>query len=97
MTSSALYDYFGSLLTPLQIKGPMMAFLLLIVIALVIALPAGWIIVGNLLKQFANRIDLSAGVFIAIAAGALIIALITVTFQAVKASLVNPAAALKME
>jgi ABC-type lipoprotein release transport system permease subunit len=64
---------------------------------LVIALPAGWIIVGNLLKQFASRIDMSVPVFAGIAAGAVIISLITVTFQAIKASLINPAEALKVE
>jgi len=72
-------------------------YLLLIVIVLVIALPAGWIIVETLLKQFASRIDLSISIFAAIGAGALIIALFTVTFQAVKASYINPATALKME
>lgn len=72
-------------------------FVLLILISLAIALPAGWIIVGNLLKQFASRIDISVPIFAGIAAGALIISLITVTFQAIKASLINPAEALKVE
>ncbi len=72
-------------------------YLLLVVIALVIALPAGWIIVENLLKQFASRIDLSIPIFTGIAAGSLIIALFTVSFQAFKASLINPAEALKVE
>lgn len=72
-------------------------FMLLILISLVIALPAGWIIVTNLLKQFASRIDMKMSVFIFIAAGTLIIALVTVIFQAFKASLINPATALKVE
>ena len=72
-------------------------FLILILISLVIALPAGWIIVENLLKQFASRIDLSVPVFAGIAAGALAVALFTVSFQAFKSSLVNPAVALKIE
>ena len=72
-------------------------FLGLILISLIIALPAGWIIAGNLLKQFASRIDMSVLVFTAIAAGAMIIALVTVSFQAFKASLINPAIALKVE
>lgn len=72
-------------------------YLLLVVIALVIALPAGWIIVENLLKQFASRIDLNILIFAGIAAGTLFIALVTVTFQAIKASLINPAEALKVE
>ncbi len=72
-------------------------YLLLVVIALVIALPAGWVIVDNLLKQFASRIDLSILIFAGIAAGSLIIALATVTLQAIRASLINPAEALKVE
>ena len=72
-------------------------FLLLILISLIIALPAGWIIVANLLKQFASRIEMKISVFVIIAAGTLIIALATVIFQAVKASLINPALALKFE
>jgi ABC-type antimicrobial peptide transport system permease subunit len=72
-------------------------YLLLVVIALVIALPAGWIIVENLLKQFASRIDLSIIIFVLIATGALFLALVTVTFQAFKASGINPAKALKVE
>jgi putative ABC transport system permease protein len=75
----------------------MKEYLLLVVIALVIALPAGWIIVDNLLKQFASRIDLSILIFAGIAAGTLIITLVTVTFQAVKASSINPSEALKVE
>jgi putative ABC transport system permease protein len=72
-------------------------FMILILISLVIALPAGWIIVENLLKQFASRIDLSIFIFAGIAAGAIITGLITVSFQAFKASLINPAEALKVE
>jgi len=72
-------------------------FMLLILISLAIALPAGWIIVENLLKQFASRIDMSIFVFAGIAAGAIVIAIVTVSFQAFKASRINPAEALKVE
>lgn len=72
-------------------------FMVLILISLVIALPAGWIIVENLLKQFASRIDVNVLIFAGIASGALIIALITVSFQAFRASAINPAEALKVE
>ncbi len=72
-------------------------FMVLIFISLVIALPAGWIIVEILLRQFANRIDMSVPVFGVIAVCALSVALITVSFQAFKSSLVNPAVALKVE
>jgi ABC-type antimicrobial peptide transport system permease subunit len=72
-------------------------FLILILFSLVIALPAGWILVENLLKQFASRIEITAPVFAGIAAGSIIIALFTVCFQAFKASIINPAVALKVE
>jgi len=72
-------------------------FLILILISLVIALPAGWIIVENLLKQFASRIEITVLVFAGIAAGSMIIALFTVSFQAFRASIINPAVALKVE
>jgi putative ABC transport system permease protein len=72
-------------------------FLILILISLVIALPAGWIITGNLLKQFASRIDLSLMVFAAIAGASIIVSLVTVSFHAYKALLINPAEALKVE
>ena len=72
-------------------------FLLPVLISIVIAIPVGWIIVENLLKQFAYRINLSIAVFSAIAAGAIVIAVLTVSIQAYKASGINPAEALKVE
>jgi putative ABC transport system permease protein len=72
-------------------------YLLLVLVSIVIALPLGWIIVTDMLKQFAYRIDLSIYVFAGIASGAIMIALITVSFQAYKASGINPAEALKVE
>ncbi len=72
-------------------------FLLLVLISIVIAIPIGWIAVGNLLKQFAYRIEMSIVVVILIAIGALIIAMFTVSFQAYKATGINPADALKVE
>ena len=72
-------------------------FLILVIIAIIIALPAGYYVVGRLLKQFAYRVDLNPTVFILIALGALTIALFTVSFQAFRASNINPAEALKVE
>jgi putative ABC transport system permease protein len=72
-------------------------FLLPVLISIIIAIPLGWIIVGNLLKQFAIRIDMSPFVFAGIASGALLIAMLTVSFQAYKATGINPAEALKVE
>jgi putative ABC transport system permease protein len=72
-------------------------FLLPVLLSIVIAIPLGWIIVNNLLKQFAYRIETSLPVFAAIAFGAIVIAMLTVSFQAYKATGINPAEALKVE
>ena len=72
-------------------------FMVLILISIIIALPVGWLIVVNLLKQFAYRIEPRPIVFVMIAASALFIALLTVSFQAFKASRINPVEALKAE
>jgi ABC-type antimicrobial peptide transport system permease subunit len=71
--------------------------LLPVLISIVIAIPLGWVIVRNLLKQYAYRIDISLYVFAGIAAGAILIAMLTVSFQAYRASITNPSVALKVE
>jgi putative ABC transport system permease protein len=72
-------------------------FLILVIISIAIAIPVGWIIIANLLKQFAVRIEMDILVFAGIACGAVVIALLTVSFQALKATGINPAEALKVE
>jgi predicted permease len=72
-------------------------FLVLVLISIFIALPVGWLVVESLLKQFAYRIEPGIIVFVIIGAGALIIALGTVSFQAFKAARINPVNALKAE
>lgn len=72
-------------------------YLILVMISLMISLPAGWLIADKLLNQFAYRIDLKLSVFAGIAVVSLFIALLTVSFQAFKASRINPAKALKVE
>jgi putative ABC transport system permease protein len=72
-------------------------FIVLVLISIVVAVPVGWIIVENLLKQFAYRIEMNPMVFAGITFGAVSIALLTVSFQAYKATGINPAEALKVE
>jgi putative ABC transport system permease protein len=72
-------------------------FLTPVLISILIAIPLGWLVVSNLLKQFAYRIDLSLLIFLLIALGAIVIATITVSFQAYRATGINPAEALKIE
>ncbi len=72
-------------------------FLVLVLISIVIAVPVGWIIVGKLLSQFPYRIDISFLVFAGISFGAILIAIMTVSLQAYRATGINPAEALKVE
>ncbi|MRR21397.1 ABC transporter permease [bacterium] len=72
-------------------------YLVLVMISLIIALPAGWVIVDKLLQQFAYRIDMNILVVAGIAAGTVIIAMLTVGYQAYRAACINPAEALKIE
>jgi len=72
-------------------------FLVLVLISIIIAIPIGWIIVYNLLKQFASRIDISIPIFLLIGLGAVLVALLTISFQAYRVISINPAAALKVE
>ena len=74
-----------------------MEYMFLILISLLIAIPAGWIVVEKLLSQFAFRIDISIPVIVLIAVTAVMVALVTVSFQAFRATRVNPAEALRIE
>lgn len=72
-------------------------FLKLVLIAAIIALPIGWYFMNNWLQDFAYRIDMQWWMFALAGFGALAIALLTVSFQAVRAALANPVNALKNE
>jgi putative ABC transport system permease protein len=72
-------------------------FLKWILIANLVAWPAGWYIMNNWLKNFAYRIDLNLWMFITAAVLAFIIAMTTVSFQTIKAAVRNPADAIRTE
>lgn len=72
-------------------------FLLLVIIALLIATPVAWYAMDKWLQGFAYRTPLQWWVF-AISGGLIIlIAMVTVSFQAIKAALVNPIKSLRSE
>lgn len=62
----------------------------LVGIAIVLAIPIAWWVMDGWLQQFAFRIHIQWWVFAASAAGALVIALLTISVQALKAALTNP-------
>lgn len=72
-------------------------FLKLVLIAIVIAVPATWFIMNNWLQDFAYRIAIGWWVFAAAGSIALLIALTTVSFQAIKAAIANPVKSLRTE
>lgn len=72
-------------------------FMVLIGIAFVIATPLVWYFMQQWLQNYVYRIDINWTVFFAGGIASLAIALITVSFQAVKAAMVNPAHSLKAD
>ncbi len=72
-------------------------FIILVVIALIIASPLAWWAMNAWLQSFAYRIPIALWVFAAAGALAVLIALITVSFQAIKAAIANPVKSLRTE
>lgn len=72
-------------------------FIKLVAIAFIIAVPLGWYCMHWWLQDFAYRIEINWWVFAVAGLAALMIALITVSFQAVKAALANPVKSLRAE
>jgi putative ABC transport system permease protein len=72
-------------------------FLSLVVVSFVIAAPVSWLLMHNWLQGFAYRISIDWWVFAFAGLTALLIALGTISFQAIKAALANPVKALKNE
>jgi len=72
-------------------------FLKLVIIANLIAWPLAWFAMDRWLNNFAYRIEIAWWVFIAAGALALAIALLTVSWQAIRAAIANPVKALRYE
>jgi hypothetical protein len=72
-------------------------FVVLVGIALVIALPLAWYFMHNWLQHYSYRTPMAWWVFAAAGAGAMMITLLTVSYQAVRAALVNPVGSLRRE
>ena len=70
-------------------------FLKLVVISLIIATPVAWWAAHKWLQSFAYRVPLSWWMFALAGALAILIALVTVSFQALKAAMMNPVKSLR--
>lgn len=69
----------------------------LILIAIVLAIPIAWFAINSWLKSFAYRVDADWIVFLVASLAALAIAWMTVSYESIKAALMNPVKSLRTE
>ena len=69
----------------------------LVFIAIVIAIPIAWFATNKWLSSFAYRIDVGWAIFLIASSGALAIAWLTVSYESIKAAIVNPIKSLRTE
>jgi len=72
-------------------------FLKLILIAFVIAIPVALYFMQRWLEGFAYRVQVSWWIFLVAGAIAFFIAIITISFQSIKAAIANPVKSLRTE
>ena len=73
------------------------SFIKLVLVAFVIACPIAWFVMDKWLQDFAYRINISWWMFVLAGILAVLIAVITVSFQAIKAAVANPVKSLRTE
>ena len=72
-------------------------FLKLVGLAIIIAAPLAWFATNQWLQDFAYKINMPYGLYVLSGMGAVVIAGITVSFQAIKAAIANPVKSLRTE
>ena len=72
-------------------------FMVLVLISIIIASPISWYFMNNWLEGFEYRIYLNWNIFALAGITAIIIALFTISYQSIKAALINPVKSLKSE
>ncbi len=72
-------------------------FLKLVGLSILIAIPIAWYAMDNWLQDYAYRIEINWWIFVIAGVVAILIAMVTVSFQAIKAALANPVNSLKSE
>jgi len=72
-------------------------FLKLVVIAIVISIPLAWYAMNKWLEDFTYRIEIGLGVFVLAILLAILISIATVSYQSIKAAIVNPVKSLRNE
>jgi putative ABC transport system permease protein len=69
----------------------------LVLMANLVAWPVAWYLMHNWLQDFAYKIEMSIWMFVLATVAALIITVITVSVQAIRAAVVNPIKSLRTE
>jgi putative ABC transport system permease protein len=72
-------------------------FIKLIAIASIIAFPLAWYVMNQWLQEFSYRIGISWWIFVIAGGASLVVALVTISIQAIKAALANPIKSLRTE
>jgi putative ABC transport system permease protein len=72
-------------------------FLLLVILANIIAYPVAWYLANAWLQSFANRTEVSPLIFVATFAIAISVTLITTSFQTIRAAMTDPVKSLRYE
>jgi putative ABC transport system permease protein len=72
-------------------------FAVLLLIAFVLTVPLAWLTIGNWLQGYAFRIDVHWSYFLFPFVAILLIALLTVSYQSIKAAIANPVKSLRTE
>jgi putative ABC transport system permease protein len=72
-------------------------FVKLVLVAFVISIPLAWYAISSWLEKFAYRTQLDLSVFLLAGGTALLIALITISFESLRAASTNPVNALRSE
>ena len=72
-------------------------FILLVTLSCAISIPTAWYFLNNWLQHYNYHTDISWWIFIAASSGAIVITLLTVSGQAIKAAVANPVKSLRSE
>ena len=72
-------------------------FLKLVAVAILVSLPLGWFVMNKWLEDFSYRIEIGFGIFALAAFLAIMVAVVTVSYQSIKAAIVNPVKSLRSE
>jgi putative ABC transport system permease protein len=72
-------------------------FLVLVILSCMIASPIAWVFLENWLQKYSYRINIGPGVFGIATLSAIVITIATISYQSIKAAMMNPVKSLKAE